>query len=158
MSVKKVIDGYTKTLAMENRIDKIREERLEAIAERKKKIEGMRKQLEGVDRGSAEYHRQWDAILKEEALVKCEEAGLKREVQFNLLKATREIYEDIAEFCVELRKREGYAAILKMEGPGMDSESKAELILKINTRSVLACDPGLDVTEKVIVGLNEKAK
>lgn len=158
IELKKAIDAYEKTRTLEAKIDEVREKQLAGIQARKEKVNELSKLLQSMNPDSSIYLKTWREIEKEKALFQHEEACLQRELQLFLLKATREVYEEISAVCEKVRKDRGFAAVLKVDGEPIESESKAELVLKINSRGVVAFDPRFDVTADVIRELNAKLK
>ena len=70
--------------------------------------------------------------------------------------ATKQIYEDISAQIETYAKKNGFSVVFKVEKGEIESESKAELILKINSRGVLYFDPALEITGEIIRIMNEQ--
>jgi Skp family chaperone for outer membrane proteins len=155
MNVKKAIDGYQKTLQLEQEIDKERAERGSRIEAANKELKQMRARLGGMDSGSGEYADLFKKVQERSASVAKEEEDLKAYLKARLLTATKEVYEDIVKACETLRREKGLDLLMKIEDAGLDSESKSELILRINSRAVLSYAGELDFTDDLIAKLNK---
>jgi Skp family chaperone for outer membrane proteins len=158
VNIKTVIDNYDKTIHLEEKIDALRSERSGEIDAMEEKVMAQSAELATLDPGSMTYKRIRDEQIKLECLVKYEEDRLRRDVELALLKATKAIYEEIAVECEKIRRERKYTAILKVETGMIESESKAELILKINSRAILSHDAGKDITKDVTERLNGNYK
>jgi len=158
VDLKGVIDEYEKTHDIEKKIDGLRQTRLDEIQKKKEQQATMAEEMKLLNPGSTTYLKMWQEYEKQKLLIKHEEDCLKRETQAALLRSTKEIYEDIAAFCEKYRKEKEYLAVVKIEGSEITSESKGELVLKINSRSIVASDPAYEITADVIRELNAKYK
>jgi Skp family chaperone for outer membrane proteins len=153
VNIKKAIDGYKKTARLEQEIEKERTERAAKIDAAKKELEEMRALTPRDDMPEYESHSR--RVKQKSAAVEKQEADLKAHLQARLLTATKEVYDDIVGACERLRREKGLAALFKVESGSLDSESKAELILRINSRAVLSYTSELDVTDEVLAVLNK---
>jgi Skp family chaperone for outer membrane proteins len=155
-NIKVMIDNYKRTVTLEKDIDRYREEESDKIEQMRKTLKEKRDQLKMLAQGSRVYHETWKEIRKLELDINFQEEALKADLQLRLLKATKDVYEDILKEIQEFAKKNEYLAILKVETGELESESKAELILRINSRGVLYFDGAFDVSNEIVDSLNKK--
>ncbi|MHC5039072.1 MAG: OmpH/Skp family outer membrane protein [Planctomycetota bacterium] len=155
-NIKEIIDQYARTKTLEDEIDKYREKQTDAIEVQRKKRKELADELKMLNRNSPIYTEKWKEARRIEMNIKLAEEELKFDLQLKLLSATREIYEDITREIKGFAEDKGYSVIFKVEKGEIESESKAELILKINSRGVLHYDKSLEISGEIIKIMNEK--
>lgn len=155
-NIKTVIDNYKRTKTLEGDIQEYQQKEGDKIEASRKMLKDKRDQLKMLQRGTRMFNETWKEARRLEMDINYQEESLKEDLQLRLLKATRDVYEDIVREIQEFAKAKGYTAILKVEAGELESESKAELILRINSRGVLYFDPALDVSEEIVKSLNAK--
>jgi|GEM_PF-3548104 len=152
--IKKIIDEYKRTQTLEEKIDREREKKSDEIQKKKTKLDEIKDELKMLAKGSLVFFKKTKEGRRLEMEINLMEDELKIDLQRRLLWATKQIYEDISMKIEDFAREKGYMVIFKVEKGEIESESKAELILKINSRSVLYYDPSLDVSQEIIDRLN----
>lgn len=155
-NVKQIIDDYLRTKTLEKDIDRYRESATDEIEKERARLHELREEIKMIHPGSNIYFEKIKAERRLEMEIKLAEDELKVDLQRKLLEATREIYNDIVREISEYADKHGYSVIFKVETGEIESESKAELILRINSRSVLHFHPGLDLSKEITEVLNAK--
>jgi Skp family chaperone for outer membrane proteins len=155
-NIKFIIDNYKRTATLEGDIDRYREEESGKIEQLRKQLKEKRDQLKMLSPGQRMFQETWKEVKKLELDINFQEEALKSDLQFRLLKATKDVYEDILKEIQEFAGKKQYLAIFKVETGELESESKAELILRINSRGVLYFDPAFDVSKEIVDSLNLK--
>jgi Skp family chaperone for outer membrane proteins len=155
-NIKNIIDQYKRTLTLEKDIDRFREEESDKTEQLRKRVKEKRDELKMLNQGSRLYYETWKEIRKLELDINFQDEALKGDLQLRLLKATKDVYEDILKEIQDYAGKNDYLVIFKVESGDLESESKAELILRINSRGVLYYAPSLDISEEIIKSLNAK--
>lgn len=155
VNLKKTIEGYQKTLRMEQEIEKECPERTSKSKTARMELIEMSKVLLWMDNSSKEYADQYQKYQERSKDLDKEDTDQKARYQARLMAATREVYEDIVAACETLRREKGLDFLMKIEDGKLDSESKAELIHRINSRAVLAYSNEFDLTAELITRLNK---
>lgn len=154
--IKKIIDKYERTKTLEADIDRFRIAKSDEIKEKQAKLKEVQDDLKVLNPGSRMYFEKMKQARRMQMEIEYAEDELKVDLQQQLLKATKDIYADITRQIQTYAEKNGFHVIFKVETGDIESESKAELILKINSRGVLYYDPALEVTDALIRIMNEE--
>jgi Skp family chaperone for outer membrane proteins len=155
-NIKQIIDNYKRTQTIEGEIDRFREQQSDAIEQQVKQAKALADEIKILNPGTRLYVSKRKKLKRMENEIKMLEEELRLDLQLKLLKATKQIYEDISDQIGTFAKEKGYSVIFKVEKGEIESESKAELILKINSRGVLYYDRALEITEEITKIMNER--
>jgi len=153
-NIKRIIDDYERTKTIEVEIDDYRRGKTDEIEKKRKRLKELRDDMKMLNPDSRMYFEKVKLARRMEMEIKLAEDELKVDLQYRLLRATKEIYEDITNQIKEYAQKNGFHVIFKVEKGKIESESKGELILKINSRGVLYYDKSLDVSDAIIKILN----
>lgn len=122
---------------------------------RRKAIETLEMELEGLLKGSKEYQQRYNKMHRQriewQAWLKYEE-DMARDEHHRL---TSEMYVEIRKMIAQVGRQMGYQIVLYFKRGEMESNNTTELRQQIELRKVLYADPGVDLTDTVLMRLNE---
>ena len=136
------------------------EERRQAIAaeneQRKKAIETLRMEMEGLKEGSPEYEKRFGEMqrlsVERQAYLQFQEQLAMREHH----RLTSDMYEQILKVIARVAREQGYQMVIYRERGDQPTTTTPELLQKIERRKLLYCDDGIDITATVLATLNRE--
>jgi len=137
-------------------------ERREAIRaesqKRNKAIEALRLELENYKKGSVKYKQTGNEItrlaIEAKAYLQYQDALALQEHR----DLTKEMYREIKAMVTQVAKQRGISLVLQREPGEPETENTAELLRMIYNQKVLYSSDGLDITESVLLSLNQAYK
>ena len=123
---------------------------------RRKKIEQMNQQLDGLKLGSPAYRKLLDemeeARFQGEAWLKCQGARGMREHH----RLTKLLYADIRGAIAKISKARGIHVVLSFDRKELPTKSTVQLAQIMESRKVIWHDDSIDLTEAVLTRLNKE--
>jgi len=150
-----VFNNYTRatdlTAAMNKRRDSLKAEN----EKRGQAIEALRLELEGLVVGSKKYEAQFSEMqrltIERDAWMRFQEAMVMRDHH----RLTRDMYEEIIKTIGEVAKQRGIDIVLYYPRADIQSNNTKQLLQQIQARKVLFAADGVDLTDAVLMRLNE---
>ena len=122
---------------------------------RRKAIETLEMELEGLLKGSKEYQQRYNEMhrqrINRQAWLKYEEDMARREHH----RLTSEMYVEVRKMIAQVARQMGYQIVLYFKRGEMESNNTTELRQQIELRKVLYADASVDLTDTVLMRLNE---
>ena len=122
---------------------------------RRKAIETLEMELEGLLKGSKEYQQRYNEMYRQrinrQAWLKYEEDMARSEHH----RLTSEMYVEVRKMIAQVARQTGYQIVLYFKRGEMESGSTTELRQQIELRKVLYADASVDLTDTVLMRLNE---
>lgn len=125
---------------------------------RGKAIDKLQDEMDRLKIDSKEYNDRLNEktrlTIERQAYLATQDELAKRE-NFRL---TKDMYTDVLAAVEKVAKARGYDVVLFKESPDLQSQNLEELLQQMARRKVLYSEPSLDITEEVLLRLNEDFK
>jgi Skp family chaperone for outer membrane proteins len=150
-----VFNNYARAKDMAN----VRDEKLKGISaereRRQKDIDAIRIRLEGLKKDSPQYEKDINDMQEKtiglSSWMQFQEALILRE-HYRL---TKEMYGEILRMVEKVGKERGVQLVLDRQRQDVEAENTSDLLRQMERRKVLYCDESLDLTETVLLRINE---
>lgn len=156
MDVVKVFANYQRAKDQELKLQERRRAVKAEDEKRAKLIESMEQELKDLNPTSPEFQKRMDELTKasveRESWLKFEDA---RELQ-ERYRLSDEMYKDIGKAAGDVAKANNFQVVLNSDES--NAEPKPDIFRKIERKKVLYADPSLDITDLVLMRLNEAYK
>jgi Skp family chaperone for outer membrane proteins len=154
-----IFQKYKKSIEFENKIKAIMENTDKEFTARKKELEDLKEQLDGVrttNPDSEKYQNLSREISKKSAIFKADQESALSDIDKQVEKASQGFLTDITDAIKKFGKANGYSLILKSDSLPFESDLKA-MRAQLAQRSVLYYSDALDITNDVLNLLNSGA-
>lgn len=156
VNLNQVFENYEKRKELEEDFKNIRAQAEDTLREKQDEAVSLREEIQLLEQGSAARKKKEEELEKKILYLQLEEDVARRKLGESEKNFYEELYADISQVIGEIGKNEGFDLILKKEEIEAKSADLLELRLKIGIGTVLYYSGALDVTQKVIDGLNKR--
>ena len=156
--VVEVFNNYQRAKDLTAKLNERRQAIKAESQKRSKAIDALRLELENYKKGSKKYEDTLNEIqrlsIEADAYLKYQDALALREHR----KLTKDMYNEIKAMIARVARQRGVVLVLQREPDEITTENTAELLRQIYSRKVLYADDSLDLTETVLLALNQAYK
>jgi Skp family chaperone for outer membrane proteins len=153
-----VFNNYQRAKDLTSQLNERRESIKAEADKRAKAIEALRMELEGLKQGSKEFEQRFNEVqrltIERTAYLQFQDALAMRDHR-NL---TKEMYDEIMAMIGAVAKERGYEVVLARENEPLNMENTQEMLRQIGSRKVLYAASSVDLTESIMVRLNQNYK
>jgi Skp family chaperone for outer membrane proteins len=122
---------------------------------RQKHLEALSEEIAGYQPGSDKYDEVQDnlrrGLVEREVWARMEQQTILNEH----LRLTKEMYEEIKAAIAEVAKQQNIDIVVQETNQPIEAQNAQQLIMQIHQRQVLYNSPALDITEVVLLKVNE---
>ena len=150
-----VFNNYQRAKDLTAKVNERREAIKAESKKRRKTVEALQMELEGLKKGSKKYEQTLNEVqrlsIEYKAYLEYQDALAARE-HHNL---TKEMYLEIRQMIAHVAKERGFHVVLQRESEKLDAPTTNELLRQIYGRKVLYAADNVDLTEAVLLRLNQ---
>ncbi|MGR3311633.1 MAG: OmpH family outer membrane protein [Candidatus Brocadiales bacterium] len=156
LNINKVLNKYEKRKELEKQFMSLQTEAEQRLRQKQTEIKNLQEEIQLLDMGSESRRKNEEMFEKKMMYLQLEEKMAETKLNRKQKELFEVLYQDIRKEIDILGKREKFDLILKKEDLELKSADIVELRLKIGISTVLYYSDALDVTAKVIEGLNSR--
>jgi len=153
--VVEVFNNYTRADDLTATLNKRRDALKAENEKRGQAIEALRLELDGLIMGSKKYEAQFSEMqrltIERDAWMRFQEAMVMRDHH----RLSRDMYDEIIKTIGEVAKQRGFHVVLHRPRADVQSKNTRELLQQIQARQVLYAADSVDLTDVVLMKLNE---
>ncbi|MHC4294541.1 MAG: OmpH/Skp family outer membrane protein [Planctomycetota bacterium] len=153
--VVQVLQNYDRAKDLTAKLNEKRETLEAENKTRVKVLEATELELEALLAGSEEYERRFSElqrqVIEHKTWAQFEEGQMRRKHH----RLTKEMYEDILKMVSEVAQQNGYHIVLYHINQELQSEDTTQLLQQIERQKVLYADNSVNLTDTVLLRLNE---
>lgn len=156
INLNQVFENYEKRKELEDDFKDVRAKAEDILKEKQDELLSLREETQLLEMGSAARKEKEAELEKKLLYLQLEEEVARKNLGVKEKEFYEELYKDISIEAEEIGKAEGFDLVLKKEVIEPKSADLLELRLKIGIGTVLYFSNAIDITEKVVKGLNKR--
>ena len=156
VNINQVLNKYEKRKELEKQFMSLQTEAEQRLRQKQTEIKSLQEEIQLLDMGSESRRKNEEMFEKKMMYLQLEEKMAETKLNRKQKELFEELYQDIRNEIDILGKRGNFGLILKKEDLDLKSSDLVELRLKIGISTVLYYSDALDVTDRVIEGLNSR--
>jgi Skp family chaperone for outer membrane proteins len=118
-------------------------------------LDDLQKSMNALKVGSKDYIDAMKEFLDKKSLLEAKDKFYQEKVNMEMLQWTQSLYTKMLDVAGKIAQKKGIDIVLSQEQLDPDSPSLRDFMLSIRTKKVLYCSAQLDITDEVLVALDE---
>jgi Skp family chaperone for outer membrane proteins len=155
VDVSKVLQSSKKHKQWQEKMTQSEKQMKEEFDKSKVDLENVQKNMELLKVGSKDYVDTMKEFLDKKALLESRDKFYQEKVNMEMLQWTEGLYMQMLSVAAKVAQKKGIDIILAQEQLDTPSPSLRDFMLNIRTKKVLYSSVQLDVTDEVLVALDE---
>jgi len=155
IDVTKVLQNSKKHKQWQEKMSKNEEQMKAEFEKAKKELEVLQANLNLLTSGSKDYVNAMGEFLDKKALLEAKDKFYQEKVNMEMQQWTESLYVKMLDITAKVAQKNGIDIVLAQEQLDLPSQSLRDFMLNMRTKKVLYCSTQLDITDEVLVLLDE---
>lgn len=155
VDVTKVLQNSKKHKQWQEKMTKNEEQMKAEFEKAKKEMEVLQANLNLLKSGSKDYVDAMREFLDKKALLDAKDKFYQEKINIEMQQWTESLYVQMLDITAKVAQKKGIDIVLAQEQLDLPSPSLRDFMLSMRTKKVLYCSTQLDITDEVLVLLDE---